>query len=200
MASCKNLLKKTPLIHEDTRLPEFANSLQKKISAALCSALASIIWTNFLFVDQEDSSTTPERNSFTKKFGTIQAAVNAAEAGDVILINPGEYYEDLDLSNIVNGVTIQGAGIGETIVDKVDLIKAIGADPIQNITIKDISISGDFFGEEEISDLEEKIINSKHEENDLKMVLSDVNIDDYIKGLSRESFIEGIMNIERANE
>ncbi|MDD4725504.1 MAG: lipoate--protein ligase [Tissierellia bacterium] len=66
--------------------------------------------------------------------------------------------------------------------------------------IKDISISGDFFGEEEISDLEEKIINSKHEENDLKMVLSDVNIDDYIKGLSRESFIEGIMNIERANE
>lgn len=142
MASCKNLLKKTPLIHEDTRLPEFANSLQKKISAALCAALASVIWTNFLFVDQEDSSTTPERNSFTKKFGTIQAAINAAEAGDVILINPGEYDEDLDLSNIVNRVTIQGAGIGETIVNSVDLTKAIGADPIQNITIKDISISG----------------------------------------------------------
>lgn len=66
--------------------------------------------------------------------------------------------------------------------------------------IKELSLTGDFFGEGEIRELEEKILNSKHDENDLNKVLSKVNIDDYIKGLSKESFIEGIMNIERVND
>jgi hypothetical protein len=142
MSSCKNLLKKTPLIHEDTRLPQFAYALQKKMSAALCSALASVIWTNFLFVDQEDPSTTPERNSFTKKFGTIQAAIGSAEAGDVILVNPGIYAESLDFTNVPDNVTIQGAGATETTVINVGLEKGVSGTVIQSLTIRDLTING----------------------------------------------------------
>lgn len=71
---------------------------------------------------------------------------------------------------------------------------------VESGIIKGISITGDFFGEGEISDLEEKIINSRHNEDDLRKALDGVDMDDYIRNLSKDDFIEGIMDIERVNE
>ncbi|WFA08861.1 lipoate--protein ligase [Tissierella sp. Yu-01] len=66
--------------------------------------------------------------------------------------------------------------------------------------IKEISIYGDFFGEKEIEELEQKIVGSKHDFNTLRNTLRKVEIDNYIKGLTKEEFIEGIMNIERTSD
>jgi len=145
--ACKKL-RRTQLVHEDTRLNEFAYKLQNRIQAALCTNLG-VNWSNFLFVDQDDPSTTPQRGSLTDKYGTIQAAVDAAHEGDVILINPGNYDEDLDLSNIVNGVTIQGAGVAETFITGVTAgdPAVLFAPPETNtplitLAIKDLTIYG----------------------------------------------------------
>lgn len=47
-------------------------------------------------------------------FATIQSAVNASAYGDVVVIDAGTYLENVYLAN---GVTLQGAGMGETIID-----------------------------------------------------------------------------------
>jgi len=115
-------LPRTPLVHEDQRLTHFAKALQAKINKALCGGgdTLDVQWTNFLFVDQNDPGPGPaptgERNYWTDKFETIQSAVNAAQTGDVIYINPGTYQEDLDLSNIADNVTIMGSGEHDTII------------------------------------------------------------------------------------
>lgn len=66
--------------------------------------------------------------------------------------------------------------------------------------IKEISIYGDFFGEKDIKELEEKILGSKHDINTLKDILNDIDIDKYIKGLTKDEFLDGIMNIERISD
>jgi predicted outer membrane repeat protein len=48
------------------------------------------------------------------EFPTIQGAVNVAASGDVIAINPGTYTENITLKN---GVSLQGAGMGVTVID-----------------------------------------------------------------------------------
>jgi len=92
-------LPRTPLVHEDQRLTHFARALQARINKSLCGGADTldVQWTNFLFVDQSDPGPLPtptgERNYWTDKFETIQSAVNAAQDGDVIYINPGVYLE-----------------------------------------------------------------------------------------------------------
>lgn len=66
--------------------------------------------------------------------------------------------------------------------------------------IKNISIFGDFFGENDIRNLEPKLIGVRHKEEELNEILNNVNINDYIKGLTNKEFIDGIMNIERHGE
>jgi hypothetical protein len=144
-------LRRTQLVHEDTRLTQFAYKLQNRITAAICANAGGgdVEWNNFLFVDQEDPSLTPERGSLTNKYGTIQAAVDAALEGDVILINPGDYVENVDLTDIVNGVTIQGAGPTETFITGVTIgMPAVRFTPtaenipLITLTIKDLAIYG----------------------------------------------------------
>lgn len=62
--------------------------------------------------------------------------------------------------------------------------------------ISNISIYGDFFGERNIKELEAKLLGIRHDENELKEVLKSMNLNDYIRGLSIEDFIEGLLNIE----
>lgn len=67
---------------------------------------------------------------------------------------------------------------------------------IKNGKIDDISIYGDFFGEKNISELEESIKGNNFEIDCLKNCLSKVNLGDYIRNLSREDFLKGLMDIK----
>lgn len=63
---------------------------------------------------------------------TIQAAIDAAAAGEVIQISAGSYQEDLTLKA---DVILQGAGVGQTVI----FGTIAGA---TNVTINDLSVSG----------------------------------------------------------
>jgi len=143
-------LPRTPLVHEDQRLTHFARALQARINKSLCGGgdTLDVQWTNFLFVDQNDPGPLPvptgERNYWTDKFETIQSAVNAAQDGDVIYINPGTYIENLDLSNMADNVTIMGSGREATIISNSnDTTPTILVDPssaLLGLTFRDLTI------------------------------------------------------------
>jgi len=143
-------LKKTTLVHEDQRLTHFAAVLQKRIAAAFCSGAASVVlWNNILFVDQDDPGDAPAIGYLTNKYESVQDAVDAAQEGDLIYINPGTYSENVDLSNIADNVVIQGS-IATTISALNTANPTVSFNPaatsgISSLMIKDISIvnSGD---------------------------------------------------------
>lgn len=66
---------------------------------------------------------------------------------------------------------------------------------VENNKIKDISIYGDFFGEGNIKELEEKLIDVKHNIKSLEDALDDIKLDKYISGISTEEFIECLLDI-----
>lgn len=66
--------------------------------------------------------------------------------------------------------------------------------------IKVISLNGDFFGEKDIHDIEEKLIGIRYDMEDIELALKDISIELYIKGLEKVQLIEGIMNIERTDD
>ena len=47
----------------------------------------------------------------TKPYTIVQEAINQAVSGDIILVYPGRYYENLDLSNR-SGLTLASLEIG----------------------------------------------------------------------------------------
>jgi pectin methylesterase-like acyl-CoA thioesterase len=53
----------------------------------------------------------------TAYFTTIQAAVNAATAGDWILIEPGVYYEEVKVTSAHSGIWIRGMNRNTVILD-----------------------------------------------------------------------------------
>ncbi|WP_313756751.1 lipoate--protein ligase [Tissierella sp.] len=67
---------------------------------------------------------------------------------------------------------------------------------VEDGIIVDISIYGDFFGEENIRELELALIGTKHSMDELENQLKDINIDKYIKGLSNKEFIKGLLDME----
>ena len=67
---------------------------------------------------------------------------------------------------------------------------------VENGNIKDISIYGDFFGKKDIKELESKLIGIKHSIMELEIALNEINMDEYILGLSTEEFIKGLMDIK----
>lgn len=66
---------------------------------------------------------------------------------------------------------------------------------VEDGIIKGISIYGDFFGENNIKDLELSLIGVKHNLLDLENSLKGVRIDRYIKGLTNDEFLQGILDI-----
>lgn len=67
---------------------------------------------------------------------------------------------------------------------------------VEDGIISDISIYGDFFGEEDIKKLELTLIGVKHTIDELESKLKDIDMDKYIKGLSSKEFIKGLLNME----
>lgn len=59
--------------------------------------------------------------------------------------------------------------------------------------IKDINIYGDFFGKSSVSDIQNLLIGTKHKEDEIKSVLSNISIDDYMAGANLEDIIKGLI-------
>jgi hypothetical protein len=60
-------------------------------------------------------------------YGTIQEAVDNASEGDLIVLGPETFYENVDLLWDKPQLTIRGSAIDNTIID------GMGADPVFNI-------------------------------------------------------------------
>jgi len=58
--------------------------------------------------------------------------------------------------------------------------------------IKNISITGDFFSREDISELENKLIANKYEKDAIIKVVESLNIDKYLIGLENIDFVESL--------
>lgn len=74
-------------------------------------------------------------------FGTIQEAADSATAGDTILIDQGDYWQETMLGPQHNGIVIQGSGVRETVVRGTGIAASVfilqGA---SNVTISDLTI------------------------------------------------------------
>jgi lipoate-protein ligase A len=55
--------------------------------------------------------------------------------------------------------------------------------------MSDVRICGDFFGEYELSDIENALSGAKHNENDIRRKLSGFNLSRYFSGISTDDFI-----------
>lgn len=80
-----------------------------KLQRMLLDNLTNTGFSNILFVDQVDGNdASAQRGSLTFKFATIQAALDAAQVGDLIWVSPGMYNEDLTWPD-TNNVTLMGS-------------------------------------------------------------------------------------------
>ena len=59
--------------------------------------------------------------------------------------------------------------------------------------IKNINFFGDFFGKEDVSFIESKLLNIKHNEKDIKDALKDIDINNYFLNCTIDILVEGIM-------
>lgn len=66
---------------------------------------------------------------------------------------------------------------------------------VNNGIIKNISLHGDFFGEKNIKELESKLIGIKYNLEDLKKVLNQIPISQYIQGVSEKEFLKGLIDV-----
>lgn len=66
---------------------------------------------------------------------------------------------------------------------------------VESGKIKDVSIYGDFFGEKDIEELEEKLIGVKHNINSLNDALADIELDKYISGISAKELVGCLLDI-----
>lgn len=55
--------------------------------------------------------------------------------------------------------------------------------------IQGVKFFGDFFSRHDVSDIETKLINVLHEENEIKSALSQFNLDDYFKNISADEVV-----------
>ena len=111
--------------------------------AALCLSLlfclgGSVAWAaNPVYVDDDFNSGTPGWG--VDHFATIQNGVNAVDAGGTVSVAAGTYVEDNIL--ISQGMTVQGAGVGSSIIDASASV-ATGSVVKINITSGDVLFDG----------------------------------------------------------
>ena len=65
---------------------------------------------------------------------------------------------------------------------------------LDNGVIKDIKIYGDFFGSDDITDLENILHGVKMEKTNIELALSGVTVENYIMGMDKERFAELIIS------
>ena len=62
--------------------------------------------------------------------------------------------------------------------------------------IKDIKFFGDFFGKYDVSFIEESLIGTKYEENSIKNVLSNIDVNNYFLGIDLDTLVFGITGVK----
>jgi len=82
-----------------------------------------------------------------QQYGTIQAAIDAAQAGDTVLVAPGSYFENLSIGKSLNLRSVGGAP--STVIDggriaPVLVARGTGA---ENISVSGLTITNGFHGE-----------------------------------------------------
>lgn len=77
-------------------------------------------WDNVLFVGKDGDDGTAVRGSFAHKYLTIQAAIDAAQNGDAVLIGPGVYTESVVVPEMSDLSIIGISGEASTIIDGTD--------------------------------------------------------------------------------
>lgn len=65
---------------------------------------------------------------------------------------------------------------------------------VDNGYIKDIKFYGDFFGHGELKDVEEKLIGTRYNGDDIDKVLKDIDVGYYFSGISHDELLESITN------
>jgi len=91
----------------------FCHSSSVAVFLAFCIA-APVSAQSTLLVDGDGNGTATNCNASVPAFNSIQAAINAAAAGDTIFVCPGIYDEQIIVTT--NDLTIRGAGTGLTVV------------------------------------------------------------------------------------
>jgi len=111
-----------------------------RLVAFLQNGGAGTDWSKILFVDQVNGSdATAERGSFTKKYATIQAALDAAQTGDTVWVSPGTYVQTVPLvwpAAPIDRVTLRGFGRNDTFI----LGAQISVGAVTHFQIRDIGI------------------------------------------------------------
>jgi lipoate-protein ligase A len=64
---------------------------------------------------------------------------------------------------------------------------------VEKGVITDLKICGDFFGKSDLSDIENLLIGIRHNEKEIKEILSTVDINDYMAGAKIEDIINGLI-------
>ncbi|MDX1621439.1 MAG: right-handed parallel beta-helix repeat-containing protein, partial [Nitriliruptorales bacterium] len=84
-----------------------------------------------------------------RDFKTIQSAVDAAEPGDLVLVGPGTYNEEVTVTTPY--LTIRGEDRNETVIDGefelrngINVVEADGV-AVENLTVRNVTINGVFW-------------------------------------------------------
>jgi plastocyanin len=83
------------------------------------------------------------------QFATIQAAVDAAEPGDLVLIAPGVYREEVKVT--VPSLTVRGTDRNEVVIDgeftRPNAVNVAGVDgvAVENLTVRNATLNGVFW-------------------------------------------------------
>lgn len=71
---------------------------------------------------------------------------------------------------------------------------------VENGIIEDVGINGDFFGTKDVEEIADSLKGVRHDKKLILESLAEINIGEFIAGLSNEEFADGLLDIERTSE
>ena len=110
-------------------------------SAATGSALTAVDLGTVLYVDSEDGTSGGTRGDLSKTYDTITRALGDAATGDIVMVGPGTYAENLTIPNIAS-LTIKGAGrVSKIVGTGATTITRVSSSALTRLEIADLWIT-----------------------------------------------------------